>query len=159
MADQPPPGRAPEPTGPPAPEPTGVAPTGAAPTRPGTPGTPATPSPAPGVNPYPTDPRYLPGIDPARAGKYTVQSGLLLPAASRADGCADSLLALSAGLAQGAPAGMAGFRTATQAGSLADSWSRELALVSEAARQCATKIRTTTNAYLEAEARNAGNLR
>ncbi|WP_436773099.1 hypothetical protein [Yinghuangia sp. YIM S09857] len=154
MADQPP--SLPEP-GTPGPEPTGVAPTGAVPGRPGVPG--VVPSPSPGLNPYPTDPRYLPGIDPARAGKYTVESSLLLPAASRADGCADSLLALGAGLAQGAPAGLAGFQTAAQAGVLADSWSRELFLVSEAARQCATKIRATTNAYLEAEARNAGNLR
>lgn len=158
MADQPPPGRDPGPTGPPAPEPTGVAPPGT-PARPGTPGPPATPSPEPGVNPYPTDPRYLPGIDPARAGRYTVDSSLLLPAAARADADADALQALGAGLALGAPTGLTGFQTAAQAALLADSWSRELAMVSQAVRQCATKIRTTTSAYLEAEARNAGNLR
>ncbi|HSA53018.1 MAG TPA: hypothetical protein VLH10_23275 [Yinghuangia sp.] len=153
MSDQPPP--APTPT--PAPGPTGVAPSGIAPGSVPVPG--ATPSPAPGVNPYPVLPGFLPGIDPARAGGYTVNSHLLLPAASRADANADALLGLGTGLALGAPAGLPGFQTGWQAGALADAWSHELGALSSAVRTCATKIRETTRAYLEAEARNAADLR
>ncbi|NUU26221.1 MAG: hypothetical protein HOV68_32670 [Streptomycetaceae bacterium] len=111
------------------------------------------------MNPYPVLPGLLPGIDPNRAGHYTVQPCLLLPAANRADGHADALKGLGDGLALGAPAGLTGFQTGWQAGALADEWSRELAALSQAVRTCAAKIRATTQAYYEAEARNAGNLR
>jgi hypothetical protein len=111
------------------------------------------------LDPYPVRPGYLPGIDPGRAGRYTVQPCLLLPAAGRADGHADALTGLARGLALGAPAGLAGFRTGWQAGLLADEWARELGALSQAVRTCAAKIRATTQAYYEAEARNAGSLR
>lgn len=158
MSDPSSPGNSPTPK----PGPTGVAPSGDAP-RGGAPGSVpapgATPSPAPNVNPYPVLPGFLPGIDPARAGKYTVNTRLLMPAASRADANADALQGLGAGLALGAPAGLPGFQTGWQAGALADAWSRELGALASVVRTCAGKIRDTTRAYLEAEARNAADLR
>ncbi len=101
----------------------------------------------------------LPGIDPARAGKFTVQPHLLMPAASRADGNADTVQGLGTGLALGMPAGLPGFATGWQAGALADAWSRELGTLAATLRTCAAKIRDTTRAYLEAEARNSADLR
>lgn len=155
MADRPPPGQAPAPPTVPTPTSTGVAPAG---TVTGPTG-PASPAPKPGRDPYPAFPGMLPGIDPATADRYTVEPNLLFPAASRADADADALAALGRGLALGAPGGLPGFATGAQAGALADAWSHELAVLSGTVRSCAAKIRATTQAYLDAEARNAAGLR
>jgi hypothetical protein len=57
------------------------------------------------------------------------------------------------------PAGLPGFQSGWQAGSLGDAWSAELSSVAEAARGCAEKIRQTSQAYIRAETTNSGLLR
>lgn len=155
MADQPPPGqdRTPKPGA------TGTAPSGTtgtpAPSAPsGTPGAPPhLPSPSPGTPP--SNPAFLGGHVPGSGARYEVDTNLLPPAAARADDATEKLRALGSGLALGVPPGLPGFETGRQAGALADGWSHELAMVAEAARGCADKIRLTLHGYLEAEARNA----
>lgn len=126
------------------------------------------PGPAEEPAPRPNDPPQaeygrgdlLTGRNPAwPGGRFTVDPGLLQPAALKAAEIGGELRRLGGDVGQPAPAGCPGFASAVQLGVLNAAWGGEIAGVADAARAAGDKITHTRQAFLATEAHNAGAFR